>query len=87
MRLVAVEEGGAADGDALPLDYDPEAIEEYWGRRPVAVASRVLQVGGRGRAPGGLRRCVCSAAGACVAACWGAVQLQHVAGSYRGTAW
>lgn len=49
MRLVSVEAaGGEADGDALPLEYDPARIEEYWGRRPVAVATRILQVGPEG---------------------------------------
>jgi aarF domain-containing kinase len=31
--------------DQLPLTYDPEAIAEYWGVRPVSVVSRVLQLG------------------------------------------
>lgn len=41
MRLVAVDE---EEGEALPLEYDPALIEEYWGRRPVAVATRVIQL-------------------------------------------
>ena len=28
----------------LPLDYDPDIIADYWGRRPVAVATRVTQL-------------------------------------------
>jgi len=28
----------------LPLDYDPDIIADYWGRRPVATATRVLQL-------------------------------------------
>ena len=28
----------------LPLDYDPDIIADYWGRRPVAVAMRVVQL-------------------------------------------
>ena len=28
----------------LPLDYDPDIIADYWGRRPVAVATRVVQL-------------------------------------------
>lgn len=31
--------------DQLPLTYDPEAIADYWGVRPVSVVSRVLQLG------------------------------------------
>jgi len=42
MRLVNVVDAG--DGEALPLEYDPELIEEYWSRRPVAVVSRVFQL-------------------------------------------
>lgn len=41
MRLVEVEE--AADGEALPLVYDPEKIAAFWSRRPVAVTTRILQ--------------------------------------------
>ncbi|KAL4439049.1 hypothetical protein ABPG77_006986 [Micractinium sp. CCAP 211/92] len=37
MRLVDVSAGSAADGDALPLVYDPQMIADYWERRPVAV--------------------------------------------------
>ena len=44
MRLVDVE---ANDEEGLPLEYDPEQIEEYWGRRPVAVISRILQLLGK----------------------------------------
>ena len=40
MRLVVVDE----DGEGLPLEYDPEVIAEYWGRRPVALVSRVIQL-------------------------------------------
>ena len=36
------------DGAELPLTYSPEAIDEFWGRRPVAVASRALQLLGIG---------------------------------------
>lgn len=43
MRLVEVEE--VADGEALPLVYDPAKIEAFWSRRPVAVTTRILQVG------------------------------------------
>jgi aarF domain-containing kinase len=41
MRLVDV---GGTDGEDLPLVYDPETITEYWGRRPVAVTSRIIQL-------------------------------------------
>jgi len=45
MRLV---DTGAMDGEELPLVYDPETIAEYWGRRPVAVTSRIFSLlGGR----------------------------------------
>ena len=40
MRLVMMDE----DGEGLPLEYDPELIGEYWGRRPVAVFSRIVQL-------------------------------------------
>ena len=42
MRLVEVMEG--PEGDSLPLEYDPEKIADYWGRRPVAVTTRILQL-------------------------------------------
>ena len=42
MRLVEVDM--SADEEGLPLVYDPDTIEEYWGRRPVAVVSRILQL-------------------------------------------
>ena len=32
------------DGAELPLVYSPAAIDAFWGRRPVAVASRALQL-------------------------------------------
>lgn len=51
MRLVEVDaasaSASAADGeDALPLEYDPEKIAAYWGRRPTAVATRIAQLSG-----------------------------------------
>eukprot|EP00887_Chlorella_sp_A99_P006706 scaffold3.g6706.t1 len=42
MRLVEIQEG--AHEDSLPLAYDPEAIAAYWRRRPVAVATRIVQL-------------------------------------------
>jgi aarF domain-containing kinase len=44
MRLVQVDND---DGEGLPLVYDPEKIADYWGRRPVALISRVLQLLGK----------------------------------------
>jgi aarF domain-containing kinase len=40
MRLVVVNE----DGEGLPLEYDPAVIADFWGRRPVAVFSRIVQL-------------------------------------------
>ena len=34
----------SADGEQLPLEYDPELIAGYWERRPVAVTTRILQL-------------------------------------------
>lgn len=42
MRLVEVDD----EGEGLPLAYDPDTIEDYWGRRPVAVVTRMLQLMG-----------------------------------------
>lgn len=44
MRLVQVD---TDDDEGLPLVYDPEKIADYWGRRPVAVVSRILQLLGK----------------------------------------
>lgn len=41
MQLVEVAHD---DADQLPLDYDPERIADFWGRRPVAVIRRALQL-------------------------------------------
>jgi aarF domain-containing kinase len=41
MNVVEVTSGG---DDALPLEYDPEAIARFWQRRPGAVAQRILQL-------------------------------------------
>lgn len=43
MRLVEVDD----EGEGLPLVYDPDLIEDYWGRRPVAVVTRILQLLGK----------------------------------------
>lgn len=44
MRLVEVDD---SEGEGLPLVYDPEVIEQYWSRRPVAVIARITQLLGR----------------------------------------
>ena len=41
MRLVMMD---MDDDDGLPLEYEPTLISEYWGRRPVAVFSRIVQL-------------------------------------------
>ncbi len=41
MRLVEVKN---EDGEQLPQVYEPEAIAEYWSRRPVSVATRSAQL-------------------------------------------
>ena len=41
MRLVQVDMDG---GEELPLVYDPATISAYWGRRPKAVAQRIVQL-------------------------------------------
>lgn len=40
MRLVEVD----LSSDRLPLTYDPEQINAFWSRRPVAVCTRILQL-------------------------------------------
>lgn len=42
MQLMEVMEG--PEGDSLPLVYDPDKISDYWGRRPVAVTTRIGQL-------------------------------------------
>lgn len=44
MRVVEVSAASGADGDSLPLVYDPKRIDEYWLRRPGAVAQRAAQL-------------------------------------------
>ena len=44
MQLVEVAHD---DADQLPLAYDPERIADFWGRRPVAVIRRALQLWGQ----------------------------------------
>ena len=41
MRLVMMDND---EGEQLPLEYDPDVIGDYWGRRPVAVFSRIVQL-------------------------------------------
>ncbi|KAH9621467.1 hypothetical protein KSS87_000805 [Heliosperma pusillum] len=40
LRLVEVEESS----EFLPLVYDPDIISAYWGKRPRAVATRIVQL-------------------------------------------
>ncbi|XP_078427712.1 protein kinase superfamily protein [Wolffia australiana] len=40
LRLVEVGESG----ETLPLVYDPDIISAYWGKRPRAVATRIVQL-------------------------------------------
>ncbi|KAJ4835182.1 hypothetical protein Tsubulata_024990 [Turnera subulata] len=40
LRLVEVDESS----ESLPLVYDPASISAYWGKRPRAVATRVVQL-------------------------------------------
>ncbi|XP_058095034.1 uncharacterized protein LOC131240665 [Magnolia sinica] len=40
LRLVEVAESG----ESLPLVYDPAIISSYWGKRPQAVATRIIQL-------------------------------------------
>lgn len=40
LRLVEVVESG----ETLPLVYDPDIISAYWGKRPRAVATRIVQL-------------------------------------------
>ncbi|CAA7390619.1 unnamed protein product [Spirodela intermedia] len=40
LRLVEIVESG----ETLPLVYDPDIISAYWGKRPRAVATRIVQL-------------------------------------------
>ncbi|KAL3620061.1 hypothetical protein CASFOL_034973 [Castilleja foliolosa] len=40
LRLVEVDESS----EFLPLVYDPDSIAAYWGKRPRAIASRIVQL-------------------------------------------
>ncbi|KAG0474732.1 hypothetical protein HPP92_014418 [Vanilla planifolia] len=45
IQLRLVEVTAAADSnDSLPLVYDPNIISSYWGKRPRAVATRIIQL-------------------------------------------
>ena len=44
MQLVEVAHD---DSDQLPLSWDPDRIADFWGRRPVAVIRRALQLLGK----------------------------------------
>lgn len=41
MRLIQMDSN---DVEELPLVYDPELIKAYWGKRPAAVAQRIVQL-------------------------------------------
>ena len=42
MRLVDV--GLSVDGDVLPYEYDPEALKDFFRKRPLAVLTRIFQL-------------------------------------------
>lgn len=42
LRLVEVQ--GAESNETLPLVYSPDTISAYWGKRPRAVATRIIQL-------------------------------------------
>ncbi|KAL5208821.1 hypothetical protein ABZP36_033256 [Zizania latifolia] len=44
VRLRLVEVSSMNNNEALPLVYSPEIISAYWGKRPTAVATRVVQL-------------------------------------------
>ncbi|XP_042384423.1 uncharacterized protein sll0005-like [Zingiber officinale] len=44
IRLQLVEVPDVTNGEALPLVYDPDIISSYWGKRPRAVATRIVQL-------------------------------------------
>lgn len=44
VQLRLVEVTAVESTEALPLVYDPDIISAYWGRRPRAVATRIVQL-------------------------------------------
>lgn len=44
IRLRLVEVAAAESNESLPLVYDPDIISSYWGKRPRAVATRIIQL-------------------------------------------
>lgn len=44
IRLRLVEVTAAESSESLPLVYDPDIISLYWGKRPRAVATRIIQL-------------------------------------------
>jgi aarF domain-containing kinase len=45
MRLVDVYGGKEMDAkDKLPYEYDPKALQEFFGKRPLSVLTRIFQV-------------------------------------------
>lgn len=45
MRLVDVYgAAGKRDNDCLPYEYDPIALQEFFGKRPLSVLTRIFQI-------------------------------------------
>ncbi|KAK8945872.1 hypothetical protein KSP40_PGU009559 [Platanthera guangdongensis] len=44
IKLRLVEVTAAESSESLPLVYDPDIISLYWGKRPRAVATRIIQL-------------------------------------------
>ncbi|CAL9164194.1 uncharacterized protein LOC135658925 [Musa acuminata AAA Group] len=44
IRLRLVEVPAVNSNEALPLVYDPDIIASYWGKRPRAVSTRIIQL-------------------------------------------
>lgn len=44
IKLRLVEVTAAESSESLPLVYDPDIISQYWGKRPRAVATRIIQL-------------------------------------------
>jgi len=44
VKMSLVEVTHHEGDEALPLTYDPDAIAAYWERRPVSIATRILQL-------------------------------------------
>eukprot|EP00262_Sarcandra_glabra_P007689 TRINITY_DN205_c0_g1_i1.p1 TRINITY_DN205_c0_g1~~TRINITY_DN205_c0_g1_i1.p1 ORF type:complete len:443 (+),score=76.16 TRINITY_DN205_c0_g1_i1:76-1329(+) len=44
VQLRLVEVSGTESSESLPVVYDPATISSYWGKRPRAVATRIIQL-------------------------------------------